>query len=116
VTVNSTEKNPKRFLFHFPQRSTDTGKRTTAHSKDLTTHTAHSVAISSSVHDLSPTLWHALDVWRCTNHLSGGLTEALKALSHCGMGLVNESWYENIFSFTMKFIVSSLNKVNKVKN
>ena len=40
-----------------------------------------------SVHDLSPTLWHALDVWRC-----GGLSEALKALSHCGMGLVNESW------------------------
>lgn len=59
----------------------------------MTPHASHSVAISSSVHDLSPTLWHALDVWRCTNHLSGGLKEALKALSHCGMGLVNESWY-----------------------
>ncbi|XP_060593523.1 transmembrane protein 232-like isoform X2 [Ruditapes philippinarum] len=79
-------------------KSTDTGKRTTAHSKDLTTHTAHSVAISSSVHDLSPTLWHALDVWRCTNHLSGGLTEALKALSHCGMGLVNESWVDSMIA------------------
>ena len=45
-----------------------------------------------NVHDLSPTLWHALYVWRCTHHLSGGLSEALKALSHCGMGLVNESW------------------------
>lgn len=61
--------------------------------KEMTPHASHSVAISSSVHDLSPTLWHALDVWRCTNHLSGGLKEALKALSHCGMGLVNESWY-----------------------
>ncbi|XP_053389979.1 uncharacterized protein LOC128552922 isoform X3 [Mercenaria mercenaria] len=78
-------------------RSTDTGKRT-IHSKDMTTHTAHSVAISSSVHDLSPTLWHALDVWRCTNHLSGGLTEALKALSHCGMGLVNESWVDSMIA------------------
>lgn len=76
-------------------RSTDTGKRTN-HSKDMTSHTSHSVAISSSVHDLSPTLWHALDVWRCTNHLSGGLTEALKALSHCGMGLVNESWVDSM--------------------
>ena len=42
-----------------------------------------------SVHDLSPFLWHALDVWRCTNHLSGWLSEAFKALSHCGMGLVS---------------------------
>ncbi|WAQ97990.1 TM232-like protein [Mya arenaria] len=76
-------------------RSTDTGRRT-FQSKDHTSHTSHSVAISSSVHDLSPTLWHALDVWRCTNHLSGGLKEALMALSHCGMGLVNESWVDSM--------------------
>ena len=56
------------------------------------TQSAHSGAISSSVHDLSPTLWHALDVWRCTNHLGGGLAEALQALATCGMGLSNENW------------------------
>ncbi|KAL4230935.1 hypothetical protein ACF0H5_011309 [Mactra antiquata] len=78
-------------------RSTGTEPKS-RHSKEITTHTSHSVAISSSVHDLSPTLWHALDVWRCTNHLSGGLTEALKALSHCGMGLVNESWVDSMIA------------------
>lgn len=78
-------------------RSTDTDKHTHL-SKEYTSHTSHSVAISSSVHDLSPTLWHALDVWRCTNHLSGGLPEALKALSHCGMGLVNESWVDSMIA------------------
>ncbi|KAK3085879.1 hypothetical protein FSP39_009975 [Pinctada imbricata] len=53
-------------------------------------------AISSSVHDLSPTLWHALDVWRCTNHLGGGLAEALRALATCGMGLANENWIDSM--------------------
>ncbi|XP_062576712.1 transmembrane protein 232-like [Saccostrea cucullata] len=58
---------------------------------------AHSAgAISSSVHDLSPTLWHALDVWRCTNHLGGGLAEALRALATCGMGLSNENWVDTM--------------------
>ncbi|XP_052278054.1 uncharacterized protein LOC127876689 isoform X2 [Dreissena polymorpha] len=73
-------------------KSASTALRT-QHSKD---HSSHSVALSSSIHDLSPTLWHALDVWRCTNHLSGGLKEALNALSHCGMGLVNESWVDSM--------------------
>ncbi|XP_013408487.1 transmembrane protein 232 isoform X2 [Lingula anatina] len=55
---------------------------------------AHSGAISSSVHELSPTLWHALDVYRCTNQVSGGLKEALMALSHCGKGLAKENWVD----------------------
>ncbi|CAG2201917.1 CENPE [Mytilus edulis] len=59
---------------------------------------AHSGAISSSVHDLSPTLWHALDVWRCTNHLGGGLAEALQALATCGMGLSNENWVDSMIA------------------
>ncbi|XP_050415849.2 uncharacterized protein LOC126829773 [Patella vulgata] len=54
----------------------------------------HSAAISSSVHDLSPTLWHSLDVWRCTNQLSGGCGEALSSLAHCGLGLATENWID----------------------
>lgn len=53
---------------------------------------SHSGALSSCVHELSPTLWHALDVWRCTNQLGGGLMEALRALAQCGMGIQNENW------------------------
>ncbi|XP_005105470.1 transmembrane protein 232 [Aplysia californica] len=60
------------------------------------TRSIHSGAISSSVHDLSPTLWHALDVWRCTNSLGGGLREALKALAHCGLGLASETWVDGV--------------------
>ncbi|GFS04933.1 transmembrane protein 232-like isoform X1 [Elysia marginata] len=60
------------------------------------TRSVHSGAISSSVHDLSPTLWHALDVWRCTNSVSGGLRDALKALAHCGLGLASETWVDGI--------------------
>ena len=49
-------------------------------------------AISSSVHDLSPTLWHALDVWRCVKSLSGGQADALRSLGNCGMKLATENW------------------------
>ena len=56
------------------------------------TQSTRSGAISSSVHDLSPTLWHSLDVWRCVKHLGGGLQEALLALGSCGLGLAAESW------------------------
>ena len=59
---------------------------------------SRSGAISSSVHDLSPTLWHSLDVWRCTNQLSGGFEEAIKALSQCGLGLANESWVDGVIA------------------
>ncbi|XP_041358680.1 transmembrane protein 232-like isoform X2 [Gigantopelta aegis] len=59
---------------------------------------SRSGAISSSVHDLSPTLWHSLDVWRCTNQLSGGFEDALRALSQCGLGLANESWVDGIIA------------------
>ena len=48
--------------------------------------------ISSSVHDLSPTLWHALDVWRCVNRSGGSTRSACNSLSKCGMGLASESW------------------------
>ncbi|XP_060065301.1 transmembrane protein 232-like isoform X1 [Ylistrum balloti] len=71
---------------------------TKADTRDNTSFSAHSGAISSSVHDLSPTLWHALDVWRCTNHLGGGLGEALRALAHCGMGLSNENWIDTMIA------------------
>ena len=53
---------------------------------------SHSAVISSSVHDLSPTLWHALDVWRCVHHLAGGLKDAVQALGACGQGLAAENW------------------------
>ncbi|CAC5393079.1 unnamed protein product [Mytilus coruscus] len=78
------------------------GTSGTAHDRhensERQSHSAHSGAISSSVHDLSPTLWHALDVWRCTNHLGGGLAEALQALATCGMGLSNENWVDSMIA------------------
>lgn len=77
------------------------GTSGTAHrheNSERQSHSAHSGAISSSVHDLSPTLWHALDVWRCTNHLGGGLAEALQALATCGMGLSNENWVDSMIA------------------
>ncbi|XP_076467491.1 uncharacterized protein LOC143298525 [Babylonia areolata] len=66
--------------------------------RDTDNHSSHSGAISSSVHDLSPTLWHALDVWRCTHSLSGGFREALKALAHCGLGLASETWVDGMIA------------------
>ncbi|KAK7096660.1 transmembrane protein 232-like [Littorina saxatilis] len=69
--------------------------------RDTDGHSSHSGAISSSVHDLSPTLWHALDVWRCTNSLSGGFREALKALAHCGLGLASETWVDGIIALNI---------------
>ncbi|XP_048772983.2 transmembrane protein 232-like isoform X2 [Ostrea edulis] len=82
-----------------PSAFSSKGTRESAsrHDPRENSHSAHSVgAISSSVHDLSPTLWHALDVWRCTNHLGGGLAEALRALATCGMGLSNENWIDTM--------------------
>ncbi|KAL8558461.1 hypothetical protein ACOMHN_052278 [Nucella lapillus] len=66
--------------------------------RDNDNQSSHSGAISSSVHDLSPTLWHALDVWRCTHSLSGGFREALKALAHCGLGLASETWVDGMIA------------------
>ncbi|XP_072173528.1 uncharacterized protein [Diadema setosum] len=51
---------------------------------------------TSSIHDLSPSLWHALDVWRCTVHLSAGFPEALKALALCGTTLGSEHWVDAV--------------------
>ena len=81
-------------------------RQPSAGARDDRSVTTHSGAISSSVHDLSPTLWHALDVWRCTNHLSGGLADAINALACCGTGLAAESWWVVIvvYSFIFKLI------------
>ncbi|XP_071826622.1 uncharacterized protein [Apostichopus japonicus] len=49
----------------------------------------------SSIHDLSPTLWHALDVWRCSDHLGKGFHQAVRALSHCGRHLATEHWVDS---------------------
>ncbi|CAG5126547.1 unnamed protein product [Candidula unifasciata] len=62
------------------------------------TRSSRSRAISSSVHDLSPTLWHALDVFRCTNSLGSGLKEALMALESCGFDMVNETWVDGVIA------------------
>ncbi|KAI0211151.1 transmembrane protein 232 [Lamellibrachia satsuma] len=64
------------------------------YSYDDTQTTTDSAVISSSVHDLSPTLWHVLDVWRCVSSLSGGLQSALHALAICGSNLAVESWVD----------------------
>ena len=49
-------------------------------------------AVSRSVHDLTPTLWHALDVWRCVTVTGKSVDEALYSLARCGLGMSLESW------------------------
>ncbi|XP_067942182.1 transmembrane protein 232-like [Watersipora subatra] len=51
-------------------------------------------AISRSVHDLTPTLWHSLDVWRCVTISGSSIEEALYALAKCGLGMSLESWID----------------------
>ncbi|KAL3880654.1 hypothetical protein ACJMK2_032876 [Sinanodonta woodiana] len=85
-------KSPKSSYSRPSVVSQESDMKHSSHNDDMLT--THSGAISSSVHDLSPTLWHALDVWRCTNQLGGGLKQALQALTHCGMGIVNENWVD----------------------
>ncbi|CAH1789866.1 unnamed protein product [Owenia fusiformis] len=82
---------------------------TSEHNAKARSSSARSGAISSSVHDLSPTLWHALDVWRCTSHLGGGLEDALKSLAHCGLGLAGESWVDGVIGLN---IIAEAAKVN----
>ncbi|KAJ8297545.1 hypothetical protein KUTeg_024076 [Tegillarca granosa] len=95
--LSKTKTTLSRPSASYSQRSHTTGKEESFKmEEEKQTHSAHSGAISSSVHDLSPTLWHSLDVWRCTNHLGGGLQEALLALSHCGMGIANENWVDSM--------------------
>ncbi|XP_072020546.1 uncharacterized protein [Amphiura filiformis] len=50
----------------------------------------------SSIHDLSPALWHTLDVWRCVVHLSKGFKDAVKALSLCATSLSTEHWVDAV--------------------
>ncbi|XP_064599002.1 uncharacterized protein LOC135465646 isoform X2 [Liolophura sinensis] len=92
-----------RFSFHSRPDSTtwDSKLFSTVSSKACDAHSAcwgNSGALSSSIHDLSPTLWHSLDVWRCTNHLGRGLSHALRALACCASGLANETWIDTTCS------------------
>lgn len=64
---------------------------------------------TSSIHDLSPSLWHALDVWRCTVHLSSGFPDAVKALALCGTTLGSEHWVDAVCAL---FIISEAAKGN----
>jgi len=48
---------------------------------------------SSVVDELSLSLWHALNVWRCTVQRAGGLESALESLAVCGSQLAFSSWY-----------------------
>ncbi|KAL9963663.1 hypothetical protein ACROYT_G027190 [Oculina patagonica] len=67
---------------------------------------AHSPAAASSIHDLSPTLWHALDVWRSVMHRGTGLRQALEGLSMCGTGLTTELWLDVCCAFQVLTEVS----------
>ena len=49
-------------------------------------------ALSSSVHNLSPTLWHSLDIWRCLQQNSPSFQRALNSLRKCALHLATESW------------------------
>lgn len=62
-----------------------------------------------SIHDVSATLWHILDVWRCTIHKGIGLQQALDGLSMCGTGLAAESWLDVSCAFTILAHTSSTN-------
>lgn len=49
-------------------------------------------AVSRSVHDLAPSLWHALDVWRCVTITGKQVEESLYSLARCGLGMSLENW------------------------
>lgn len=53
-----------------------------------------SLTTAESIHETTATLWHALDVWRSTNHKGIGFQQALHGLSVCATGLPNESWLD----------------------
>ena len=78
------------YVFTQMHETEDSPKKSTA---GVVEHCQNGVAISNSVHDLSPTLWHALDVWRCVRYGDSALTKALHSLSNCALKLATESWY-----------------------
>jgi hypothetical protein len=49
-------------------------------------------SLSLMVHKLTPSLWHALDVWRCAVYATGGLESALNALAECGGQFTHNNW------------------------
>ncbi|KAF6037490.1 TMEM232 [Bugula neritina] len=51
-------------------------------------------AVSRSVHDLAPSLWHALDVWRCVTITGKQVEESLYSLARCGLGMSLENWID----------------------
>ncbi|XP_071943362.1 uncharacterized protein [Antedon mediterranea] len=76
------------------------GRNSTTDNIETVRHTSRSKALSeTTIHDLSPSLWHSLDVWRCTVHLSDGFQEAVKALTLCGTGLATENWIDALCTF-----------------
>ncbi|XP_033108133.1 transmembrane protein 232-like isoform X2 [Anneissia japonica] len=90
----------------FTQKETETnvsGRNSAIEKAGTTTfHDASNPACLSratTIHDLSPSLWHSLDVWRCTVHLSDGFQEAVKALTLCGTGLASENWIDALCAF-----------------
>ncbi|XP_074661362.1 transmembrane protein 232-like [Tubulanus polymorphus] len=83
--------------------------RVTSSNTGISRKTGASGALSSSVHDLSPTLWHSLDVWRCVAQSSGGIEDALSGLSRCGAGLVNESWVDGMCALGILAEAAKLN-------
>ncbi|PAA84093.1 hypothetical protein BOX15_Mlig020786g2 [Macrostomum lignano] len=51
--------------------------------------------VTAEVHELSPLLWHALDVWRCARHLGGDLEGALDGLLECSVGMAQQgNWID----------------------
>lgn len=50
--------------------------------------------ISSCVHDLSPTLWHSLDVWKSVEKASKDLRLSLTALLDCAWSMADENWVD----------------------
>ena len=47
----------------------------------------------TAMHDISPSLWHSIDVWRCINHSTSGKQKALKALQVCAANIAMEPWF-----------------------
>ncbi|RDD40825.1 Transmembrane protein 232 [Trichoplax sp. H2] len=52
----------------------------------------------AAMHNVSPTLWHSIDVWRCITHLSGGKKKALKALQVCATCIATEPWVDIVLA------------------
>jgi len=101
--------------------NTDSAHMSNTHSAHMpnpdSAHILVELDVSSSLHDLAPTLWHSLDVWRCVRRLhKSSSVEALEALILCEQACFSsESWYVIAFFCHVIYYLLFVNKMNNFK-